>query len=102
MEVDGKPSMGMPPPVATVRCCVYCPGRSVRGKGVYVLRPADAQKRKKNFLGRGLPEERITWGCSGKGCLGAMCIRIKLKSRSPGEGVPRGGEYIRVLRWVFW
>jgi len=29
MEVDGKSSMGMPPPVRTVHCCVCYPGGEV-------------------------------------------------------------------------
>jgi len=47
MEVDDKPSIGMPPPVPIVPCCVCYPGSevypgrgSVRGEGVFVLRPA--------------------------------------------------------------
>jgi len=48
MEVDGKPSMSMPPPVPTVHCCVCNPGMgdypggggsSIRGDRVFVLCP---------------------------------------------------------------
>jgi len=53
MEVDGKPSMGMPSPALTVHCCVWYPERKGKGScsGIGGVCVATGVGIKENFLG---------------------------------------------------